>query len=288
MYLMSTADISMCIASSSLLVSGDSNDSMLKSYQKVVGVSIRLALQSGGDLLMMMQNSASGLWASSFASSPRSRAAALPRCSHAQMVCAVVATAALTAQVPSCCVLTSLGMSVLPGSRPGGAAFTATLQQAMKTIQQSNLNIWGQLTLEVDGNATAAAAGKNADRIQDTFMQLINSVTACKAFIHCHDGLVRIDCNCMSQPFHSEMALKAPVCCLINLINLASLLLLCRVKCFLESHVPACGFLQDQQQLCSWTIPFYNGIKRPLQKQLQHLHHPSTSALIQAGPPQWN
>lgn len=61
-----------------------------------------------------------------------------------------------TLQVPSCCVLTSGGLSVLPGSIPGGVEFSHALQQLLQGVQSSSLQLLGNDGLKVATEADAA------------------------------------------------------------------------------------------------------------------------------------
>jgi hypothetical protein len=75
-----------------------------------------------------------------------------------RMWCIFVASPVLCFQVPSCCVLTSLGLSLLPGSTPGGREFSSALQLLLQTLRTSSLQLLGNGTFRVE-----EAAGETAD-----------------------------------------------------------------------------------------------------------------------------
>ncbi|WIA22248.1 hypothetical protein OEZ85_004573 [Tetradesmus obliquus] len=69
-------------------------------------------------------------------------------------------------QVPSCCVLTSLGLSLLPGSVPGGREFGSALQQLLQSLQGSSLQLLGSSGFQLEAAAAGGAAG-----VGDSLMQ---------------------------------------------------------------------------------------------------------------------
>lgn len=82
-------------------------------------------------------------------------------------------TAASTAatcacQVPSCCVLTSLGLSLLPGSVPGGREFGSALQQLLQSLQSSSLQLLGSSGFQLEA---AAAGGADMCAVHQTMQK---------------------------------------------------------------------------------------------------------------------
>lgn len=67
-------------------------------------------------------------------------------------------------QVPSCCVLTNMGLCVLPGSAPGGAGFQAVLQQVLDALCSSRqLQMFGAGGLRLEAaHAGTSCAGAHA------------------------------------------------------------------------------------------------------------------------------
>lgn len=66
----------------------------------------------------------------------------------------------ITLQVPSCCVLTNLGLSTLPGSRPGGSTHTSAVSQLVSDLQAgaASYSFWGnQLSVRLRDDSSIQA-----------------------------------------------------------------------------------------------------------------------------------
>jgi hypothetical protein len=62
----------------------------------------------------------------------------------------------LAVQVPSCCVLTNLGLSILPGSQAGASCHTAAVSRLAADLQAAAAghSFWGnKLTMQLKNNS---------------------------------------------------------------------------------------------------------------------------------------
>lgn len=55
-------------------------------------------------------------------------------------------------EVPSCCVMTTLGLSVLPGSTPGGSCYREAMALLLEGLQSSELKLLGGEGFKVETN----------------------------------------------------------------------------------------------------------------------------------------
>lgn len=55
-------------------------------------------------------------------------------------------------EVPSCCVMTNLGLSVLPGSMPGGSCYSEAVGLLLENLKSSELQLLGGEGFKVETN----------------------------------------------------------------------------------------------------------------------------------------
>jgi predicted nucleic acid-binding protein len=94
---------------------------------------------------------------------------------------ASAAASSAAAQVPSCCVLTSLGLSLLPGSTPGGREFGSALQQLLQRLRTSSLQLLGNGTFRVE---EAAGEIPVAQRHKDVIRSAVCACECAVALVH--------------------------------------------------------------------------------------------------------